>query len=728
MPPNQPGSAYRRYTQDREQHPEDLRLPLGVPATLRAVGRTYIRRLWPLLVAITVPLAPAILLCALFIALPGYAVADGAPTYLGTPAAWQLTAWGLTAAVALVGAAVALGAGFVLAGASLLGRNVPVTTAWRTALRRLPVLLAWEGVTTALVVAALWVVLIRSQESEMALPVLVLLLLLPFSLLMAVWSVALSAALLEGRGLLEACRRGWEMGIACRTTHMVLVLIFTVVSVAAVVGAELAAGRIAESGTDQLLSLAARGAVLTLSAPLMLLLLCTPGVHSSPVSPWDLDLARVGANLPAAGATVWPRPRVTVPLTALAVVLPVVAVPLAPVLSPAMTVQTVSASMAADKYTAQQMAVSDGTAFLMSSGRDPLTVCDPECEPVEDALGPGIHDATATVEDGYVVTSWKRDPEAEGEPWEEEPPLDGGLTLLRCSGPVEDGCRDTTSSNVRTFPDVPFQSSISPLDDGVVIASYADPTIAMKEEGTASLAGLRAHVCEDAECSDPREVDLSDEVSSGPHSVGSLDVAASPDGGFAVTVLDRKTGVLTLTHCADPACADPATTELSGQNIFQYLDKHPESGRFGAQVEYRPDGTPVIAHRDTELGEAHLLDCHDAACTESTARVLAGPSWARTTPGLAIDSQGFPQVATVDMDARQLTLISCRDSGCSNHTSVPLAEFNERPGTTLLELDAQDRPHLLWARFADHHPWESGTGGEYLRCSQPRCGVPAQEP
>jgi len=44
VPPNQPGSAYRRYTQDREQRPEDLTLPLGVPATLRAVGRTCLRR------------------------------------------------------------------------------------------------------------------------------------------------------------------------------------------------------------------------------------------------------------------------------------------------------------------------------------------------------------------------------------------------------------------------------------------------------------------------------------------------------------------------------------------------------------------------------------------------------------------------------------------------------------------------------------------------------------
>ena len=82
------------------------------------------------------------------------------------------------------------------------------------------------------------------------------------------------------------------------------------------------------------------------------------------------------------------------------------------------------------------------------------------------------------------------------------------------------------------------------------------------------------------------------------------------------------------------------------------------------------------------------------------------------------------------MDARQLVLISCLDSGCSDHTSVPLAEFDGRPGVTLLELDEQDRPHLLWGRLAEEHPWEfeRDAGGEYLRCTQPRCGVPAQEP
>ena len=598
MPPKQPGSTYRRYTQDPERRPEDLTLPLGLLTTLRAVGRTYVRRSWPLLVAITVPLAPAILLFALFMSLPEYSVVDGSPTYMGTPDSWQVTVWVLATGMALVGTALALGSAFVLGSAALMGRDVPVTAAWRTALRRLPVLLVWEAVTATLVVAVLWVVLVRSQESEMALPVLVLLSLPPFLLLMAVWALTLAAALLEGRVLPDACRRAWELGIECRTTHMVLALVFTAVSLAAVVGAELSAGWLAESGYDQLLALAARSAILTLSAPLVLLLLCAPGVHTSPVSPWDLDLVRAEEHLPSAGATEWARPRPTTPLLALAVSLPVVAVPLAPVLSPVTTPQTISETVDADDYSAPRMAVSDDTVFLTRRGQDPLTVCDPECEPVEDVLDEGIVDAVATVEDGYLATAWKRDPGAEGEPWEEPPPLDGALHLLHCSGPDEDGCHD--SGQVRVFPDVPFQSSIAPLDDGVVIASYPDR---VEEEDLGGPAGLRAHVCDDTKCSDPHDVDLSGESGRDPRSMGGLgiDVAASPDGGFAVTVLDHVTGVLTLTHCADQACADPVTTELSEQNVFYSLGEHPESGRFGAHVEYRPDGTPVVAHRDPGL-------------------------------------------------------------------------------------------------------------------------------
>ena len=44
VPPNQPGSPYRHYSQDRERRPEGLTLPLGLSAILRAVGRTYLRR------------------------------------------------------------------------------------------------------------------------------------------------------------------------------------------------------------------------------------------------------------------------------------------------------------------------------------------------------------------------------------------------------------------------------------------------------------------------------------------------------------------------------------------------------------------------------------------------------------------------------------------------------------------------------------------------------------
>src|SRR5699024_6991425 len=65
--------------------PEDLRLAVGVPATLRVVGSTYLRRLWPFLAAQAVPLAPAVLVVALLLPGMGPVLVDGTVTFTDAP-------------------------------------------------------------------------------------------------------------------------------------------------------------------------------------------------------------------------------------------------------------------------------------------------------------------------------------------------------------------------------------------------------------------------------------------------------------------------------------------------------------------------------------------------------------------------------------------------------------------------------------------------------------------
>ncbi|MBE2998101.1 hypothetical protein IDM40_05180 [Nocardiopsis sp. HNM0947] len=175
------------------------------------------------------------------------------------------------------------------------------------------------------------------------------------------------------------------------------------------------------------------------------------------------------------------------------------------------------------------------------------------------------------------------------------------------------------------------------------------------------------------------------------------------------------------------------TTELTRQ-INASTDADTPIEVTGSSIEYRPDGTPVIAHTDAQQSGTHLVDCHDAACTESTSRVLTGSPYAWTTthapPGLAIDSQGVPHVATADLDAWKLVLVSCLDLTCSEHTTVPLSGFGEQPRTILLGLDGQDRPRLVWGPSpGEEGLWHTGRGpdGEYLWCTEPRCGAPGSD-
>src|SRR5699024_5683647 len=212
--------------------PEDLRLAVGVPATLRVVGSTYLRRLWPLLAAQAVPLAPAVLVVALLLPGMGPVLVDGTVTLTDAPDT-EIFVTGIVITVVLVCVAVTAGSVAVVGCGALLGRDVPLTEAWKRSLRRLPTLLLWAALIAALTVGAwkLWSnwwppeeLLSRTGTLLLGMAVVVFLL--------AVSSMALVVALVEDRGPFEAVGTAWELGTERRSAPMLF-------AVLAVVGATL---------------------------------------------------------------------------------------------------------------------------------------------------------------------------------------------------------------------------------------------------------------------------------------------------------------------------------------------------------------------------------------------------------------------------------------------------------------------------------------------------------
>lgn len=148
----------------------------------------------------------------------------------------------------------------------------------------------------------------------------------------------------------------------------------------------------------------------------------------------------------------------------------------------------------------------------------------------------------------------------------------------------------------------------------------------------------------------------------------------------------------------------------------------------GARVEVRPDGTPVVAYRSALDGSARILDCADPACTDAKERVLSEPGWQQQLPSLALDSAGRPVLALNDILTGTISLVVCADQGCEDAETVPLSTARAAWENADLVLDEADRPIVVahaqpgWLYTQEEEDLDEATVLVH-RCDLPACGI-----
>lgn len=756
--------------------PADLVLRFERRPLLARVLATYARRLWALLVVAALPAAPVVLLSQVPLVAPARdgVYLNGLLESATEPLAPHvLITLGLLLLLGLAVAPIALGGTTLLGSAALLGRRISPCQAWRGALRRYFTVLTWLLLLITLVVGflALFLWALFAEWPPMVTGIfLLLILVVPLVPL----TVSLPLALLEGHGPFRAFTEAWRLARQRFGTHLLLVGLSYGVSVLAGTGLERALIRWTDlaEGAPGLSAITLVTGLLV--APLSLLLACAPVVYSGVATPFveplperydeqgklvsapssyvdpgsarDLNLARVGTELPAPlpgssgrdSDSVFGGPRL---LVVPALVLIVFGPPLLgpglvaanPFGLPEMTSHPV-ASVSGDELSVS-IDPADAAVIGIAANTVDLEVCDPECENVHEGgwnwKGSGVWSGDG----GVLWTVWREYEHLDGPEDERyDPHPDSGLYLLSCADATD--CESPDEEvQVRQYMDSQHDSSSSviPLADGRLLVSayvrrYDPPELESTLEK--DLGGLRMHLCEDTSCSDQEVILFPPEMTAAGFLTDGdfLTPAASPDGGFAVAVTDTARGTLSVVACEGEACTDPEVTEIHGPR-FQSEHESRLRGRFGARVEYRSDGTPVLAYRDPQGGRAHVVDCHDALCAEFTDTPVTGPGWARPAPGLAVDSQDRAHLLTPDFTEERLTLLTCLDQECSETEGTPLVELTgEEPSLTALSLDEQDRPHMLWGEGAARTRFMGGSDFEsetvYLRCDEPFCGAP----
>ncbi|MBB5490634.1 hypothetical protein [Nocardiopsis metallicus] len=738
--------------------PTDLSLQDYASDLRKRVFEVYARNLWPLLLVSGLPVVPLVLLAQISVVLPARegaylnGVLQSTAETLGTP---SLVVLGTVLVLAVLVGPIPLGGSVLLGGGALLGRRITVRDAWRGALRRYFTTLTWALMLFGLVVVALavslWLILLGWP-----LPLIGVVVLPPLLYLLTPLSVMLPAALLEGHGPLRGLAAAWRVGRERRWPHLLFVAASYGVTVLFNTVLPRSLSRWAELPEDGLLTVALTATSATLVAPLALLLLCAPVVYSGTNSVGlrptdDLDLSRVDRQLSAiAPGTAAPasdvpqegseaprrgRGRRWITMTALVVALfaPPLVGPVTVAANPfGLAEMTASPSETVAGYGSPvSIGVTDGAALIGRAHHNGLefTSCDPDCtvELQHDTWDEG---KGFSVEGGQPLrTQWMEFEHATGAVKERRAPHpESGLYLYACDQASACG-DDTDPVFLRPFGGrmAAPASAVAPMPGGgVVVASYVrhDDRLAPDEVVDGDTGGLRVHVCEDTGCAGPRVLDVPPELIEDGFDLdrAHLDVSGTPEGGFAVAAMDLSFGALSLVTCADADCAEPEVTELVGDR-FRLKNESRQGLKAGARVEYRSDGAPVVAYRDALTGQAHLVDCHDAVCSEFTDTAVTGPSWARPVPGLAVDSLDRPHLLTTDMEENRLVLLSCVDRGCEETVSRGLVGFEDEPVVTALAFDPHDRPHMAWVG----HSAETAFGGPltellYLGCAEPYCG------
>ncbi|WP_460751974.1 hypothetical protein [Nocardiopsis oceani] len=703
---------------------------------------TYVRGAGALLTATIVPLLPALLAAQALLVVQSLdgTVTEGALTPSGEPRTAGLWLAAAAGVLTLVGGPVALGAGILVGGGAMLGHRVPVGPAWRRSLRRYPTVLGWAVQISLLAVVTAVAIVYPLLLLELP-PVLVLSfgVIVGFVAIMFYDPVILSlpVALIADTGLGEARRTVRRLRRNRPGVHLVFVLLALGVS----------------WGTNTGLVWAAEGLPLPIPAfaqvtfvsffgpmllwPWVLLLLCAPLLHAPFATVRTgyalafLDMDRVRGRLPRAVGPTRTRPARTAAVALAALLLPPLIAPVTAWANPSGTPAVTTASFETN------WAVYDSTSVTMRTDGSPTEVliaargvvykgdCDPDCGDFR-SVTTVFYGQTAHTKAGdwLVVADWAREGAS-------------GLRISACEGRC-----DHSGEVPSQYPsEEPFDSAevfadevevehlaMAALDeDPVLVTHTAVPPEDSAEEPEAR--DLTLWVCEDAFCSDHEAVGLPPvplQTNGGDRDPAALEVAAGADGGIAVTAMDLPSGELTLVTCADEGCEDPAVRQLVEPDR-DWTASTDRERPFGARVELRPDGTPVVAYRAPEDGSARLIDCEDASCSVWEERELTGPGYSRPVPGLAVDSAGLPRVVTFnetdgpETDTGQLVLVSCQDPGCAESTTLPLAALDEAPAFGSVELDGDDRPHIVWAQEDPDYGWVDAL--ELLRCEAPLCGA-----
>ncbi|RKS09407.1 hypothetical protein DFP74_5143 [Nocardiopsis sp. Huas11] len=753
--------------------PTDLALCDDWAALFHRVFAVYAGRLWPLLVVASLPAVPITLLGQALLVAPARdgVYLNGAPeTAIDPLATPYLVATGIAVLLGLAVAPVVLGGATLLGTAALLGRRISPRQAWRAALPRYFTTLTWILLLITLLVGSLAFFLwaLSAEWEEVLTAVLVLGALIP---LLTLLTVSLPLALVEGHGPFRAL---WEAARLARRrfgTHLLLVSLSYGVSVAAGTGLERALLRwtdLVEGGPVLLATTVLAG---LLAAPLSLLLACAAVVYSGTAGPENpfatprparydergrlvslpreqhrhadqgpvraLDLVRVGARLPEpapdrSSGLGGPR-AVVVP----ALVLAVFGAPLSgpallaanPFGLPEMDSHPV-VSVGGDELSVSMRPTDQGAMIGVAAGRVvDVQVCDPECRSVHEG-SPGRHGNGVLVGDGGAQwTVWREYLHEDASPNDGAryaPHPDSGLYWMSCAD-VTDCETPDEEVQLRHFTGDHYDtaSGITRLADGRLLVASS---VRHDDDAGADPGGLRLYLCADTSCADPETVLFPPELTVGGFLTDGdfLTPAASPGGGYAMAVTDTVRGTLSVVACAEESCTDPEITEIRGERFYSEHESRLR-GRFGARVEFRSDGTPVLAYREPQGGRARVVDCHDPLCAEFTDTAVTGPGWARPVPGLAVDSQDRVHVLTPDFVQERLVLLSCQDRSCARTSATPLeALTGAEPAVTVLALDGADRPHMLWGQGQSHASFSGWTDfdadARYLRCAEPLCG------
>ncbi|WP_152523031.1 hypothetical protein [Nocardiopsis potens] len=705
------------------------------------IARTVPRTLWPMLVAAWLPAVPLLLLGH---SLEVWKSADavyynGVLEPLSEPGALFLASAAVLAALGLALAPLVIGAPVLIGTAALLGRTIAVRDAWRLALRRYFTVLTWLLLLIALLSA---VAAGATGLTAIGWP---LWLALAFTVLPGLFALAplmvmLPVSLAEGRGPWQGLAAAHRLERERRRVHLLFVIAACGLPVLVDTGAERLLGSRLGWGDGHPGAEAVGLLASALAMAPAVLLLCAPAVYrdrgaytgyaSGP------DLGRMAAHLPPphTGGRSWavlPAPALAALLLLPVLVGPAVswANPLgAPVLEGGPL-----ASPYGDDYVIDISPRGEGALIATTQRGETAELCDPECETVAEREGRTQGGGTAVAGGGRLYTDWWEFMHD----WEDTdrygPHPDSGLYLRTCA--ATEKCDPDEAVRIRQYGGDHYEtaSAVAPFGEGLVVASHVRPyePRGRDEEIGEDEGGLRLHVCDEPACADPRAIDPPGDVTAGGFLAGGtfLDIAVSAEGGFAVAAFDASYGALNVVSCADAECAEPEVSEIFGEHFRKEHEVGMRS-RFGARIEYRPDGTPVLAYRAVRDGAVHVTDCHDAACTEFTDRAVTGPGWKRPLPGLALDSEGNPQLATFDLAEERLVLLSCLDGGCTETVRTPLAATSEEPGVSALAVDGEDRPHIVWSEGEEDRPdifSRFSAETHYLRCAEPLCGA-AQTP